>query len=124
MEVRFVNRQAGSPVMGLPVNVVDDLAQREQFFQQRLVNLVPARRLEFSKGVGRDLLETFTLHLSNVDATKEQAFAADVSKQVHVHPVGGFGFAVQAGDEVEPRQQFRQASCATHAEPLSVPLLV
>ena len=38
VEFRFVNRQTGSPVVGLPVNVVNDLTQRKQFFQERLVD--------------------------------------------------------------------------------------
>ena len=60
-------------------------------------------------------METLAFHLPNVDATKQQAFATDVSKQSHVHPVGGFGFAVEAGDEVQSRKQFGQASFTTHA---------
>ena len=115
VEFGFMNGQACSTVVGLPMHIVDDLTQREQFLQQRLVDFVPACGLERSEGLGGDLLETFALHLSYVDAAKQQTFLANFTKQIHVHAVGRFGFTVETGDEVEAWQQFGQTTLTPNA---------
>ena len=60
-------------------------------------------------------METFALHLSYVDAAEQQAFAANVAKQVHVHAVGRFGLTVQSGNEIQAGQQFGQPTLTPYA---------
>ena len=60
-------------------------------------------------------METLAFHLTDVDASKQQTFLANFTKQIHVHAVGGFGFTVETGDEVEAWQQFGQTTHTPNA---------
>ena len=97
------------------MDAVNHMAEGKQLPEERFVDFVSAGLLEVGEGHRGYVLETFALHLPDVDAAKQQTFLANFTKQIHVHAVGCFGFTVETGDEIETRQQGGQATLTPNA---------
>ena len=92
------------------MHVTKDAADGHHFGEQGRVNLVTDAVLEGGKGIGIHVLKALALDLPEVDPPQPVALGTKTVQQVHVETVGGVGLTVQAGDEVESRQQFRQTT--------------
>ena len=111
--VKHLLRPSDAVVMRLPPYASQDRSEWKHLLQQGSVDTLTDLALEFPECPLWDLLETLPLDLTDVDPPEPQTLLPYAPEQFEVHPIALLGLAVQAGDEVESRQQLGKSPLTT-----------